>query len=340
MGTDNKEDYLLNYSYKAIESWWEESGNPVLNVVTTPYNTTLIFSSLIEKLLNSNKKILFITNEEEKNNSLLKYIRRDLKFKNYSYFKKGNTDINANIIFVSHEDAIYFKNNYDLILYDNISCYSSYTKLEISELLNFLYKSALKIITYSAEVIFLNSPIFDAPWINGSYPFREPRILTTRIDLRRDIPYLMYDYLSWFSKLKRKVIIYTPDEETSDRVYSYLMTLKDNLQTLVHNLKALARDKNVEYLLQAKDQSLIIVTCNYEDTIRDMQNIDIVVFGSDNSSFDCKKLVFFCGKASLYNKIGQGEVLLISNEVTGEMEKAKELTRRFNKLAWERGFFS
>ncbi|WP_426348909.1 hypothetical protein ACPWSR_14315 [Alloiococcus sp. CFN-8] len=331
---------LMDYSSEAISSWYSKGELPVLNVIATPYNTPVIFGELIGEVIKKNKKILYITNVEEEDNQLIKYIKSRLNCRSYSYIRKGKEKTSANILFINHEAAMDYKDDVELVIYDDLNGYSTYSRLEIQILLDHLYKYTRSLITYSTERIFCNSPVFEAPTIGGSYPIREPRVLTTRIDLSRDIPYIMYDYLSWFTKINRKVIIYTPNRSATYKVYNYLVSLKDKLKAVVHKLEDERKDKNIEYLMKAKDLSLIVITNCYEDNYKDMRDIDVIVFNADHRTFDNKKLLFFCGKVGLYNKGGQGEVILLANETTDEMDVAKNTARRFNKVAWERGFFS
>ncbi len=337
---DYEEMDLLGYSMKEISSWYIKGNLPVLNVIATPYNTPLIFVEIIGEAIKRNKKVLYITNQEEERNELIRYIKLKLNYRSYSYIKNAEEKTSANIIFINHNEAINYKDKVELVIYDNVNSYTAFSRIEIQVLLDHLYKYTSRIITYSIERIFFNSPVFEAPTIGGSYPIREPRVLTTRIDLSKDIPYIIYDYFSWFVKVNRKVIIYTPNRAATFKVYNYLLTIKDKLKAVIHKLEDDRRDKNVEYLMKAKNLPLIIITNCYEDNYQDMRDIDVIVFNADHRIFDYKKLLFFCGKVGLYNKGGQGEVILLANETTEEMEEAKNITRRFNKVAWERGFFS
>ncbi|MGM9974300.1 MAG: hypothetical protein ACI33K_09715 [Clostridiaceae bacterium] len=331
---------MLDYSSNAINSWYKKEEIPVLNVIATPYNTSVVFGEVIGEVIKKNKKILYITNQEEEDNQLIKYIKARLNCRSFSYIRKGKEKTSASIIFINHEAAMDYQDDLELVIYDNLNGYSPYSRIEIQILLDHLYKYTRKIITYSTDRMFLNSPVFEAPTIGGSYPIREPRVLTTRIDLSRDIPYIIYDYLSWFAKINRKVIIYTPNKSSTYKVYNYLASLNDKLKAVIHKLEDDRKDKNIEYLMKAKDVSLIVITNCYEDNYKDMRDIDVIVFNADHRIFDNKKILFFCGKVGLYNKSGQGEVILLANETTEEMEAAKNITRRFNKVAWERGFFS
>lgn len=335
-----KNSNIYDYIFKKIRDWYASEKLCVLNLATTPYNTSLILIDLIKELISQNKNILYITNKDEKNIEVLKHIKREKIFKSYSYFRSGDTNISANIIFTGHENALYFNKSVDIIIYDDIEGYSPYSKVEIQELLNYLYKYSPKIIAYSIEPIFLNTTVIDVPCIKGNCPITEPRFLSTRIDLKKDIPYMMYEYLTWFTTLKRKVVIYTPNEESSDRIYEYLLALKENLNTLIHRFRGNKKDRNLEYLLKSRDVSVIVVTNDYEDYFESLSNLDIIVYNSEHRNFDYKKIVYFCGKVGLFNSKTKGEVLLLANEITTEMEKAKDITRRYNILAWERGFLS
>jgi len=72
------------------------------------------------------------------------------------------------------------------------------------------------------------------------------------------------------------------------------------------------------------------------ENLNNINDIDIIVINAENSRFDYKKIVYLCGKVGAREKY-LGEVILISREVSDDMEKAKDITRYFNKLVWERG---
>ena len=64
-----------------------------------------------------------------------------------------------------------------------------------------------------------------------------------------------------------------------------------------------------------------------------------MVFFADNSQYNYKNLVHFCGKVGRGESIKRAEVIFLSNSISKDMEAAKNITRSFNKEAWEMNLF-
>ena len=62
---------------------------------------------------------------------------------------------------------------------------------------------------------------------------------------------------------------------------------------------------------------------------------DAVVIFSDSIDFNYKKILYICGAMRNMN-YNVPEVLLISNSISEEMDKAKDIARQFNKIVWEK----
>ena len=70
-----------------------------------------------------------------------------------------------------------------------------------------------KLIVYSIESILNNKREIFLPVKDNRIPIMEPRTILTRIDINKDIPFVIYEYLKWSINSDRKVIICVPDEE-------------------------------------------------------------------------------------------------------------------------------
>lgn len=329
----------LNYAVSEINRWYEEEECKVFNIITMPYNTSRIFRELLALLINNEKKVLYISNSEKINEDLKKYLKNVLGFKMYSVLKNGKGSSENFLHFTSFDNIRFINDNYELIIYDDISAFSQQTRLEIQNSLDYLYKKTRKLLVYSIERIFNNCPILEIGNCCICRPFVEPRIITTRINLNQDIPYLLYDYLKWFKKNNRKVIIHTPDREKAESVYAYFNDIL-NIASRVKLTLFLNDDdkKRLNEFLEIKDRPLMVITDTMGEFFEEIDNIDIIVYFADHKVFDYKKLIYMCGKVGK-NKGLPGEVLLFSNEVSQNMEMAKDLARVFNKFSWEKGLF-
>lgn len=328
----------LRYAENKLKLWYNREMGKILNVLSVPYNSSIVFGKLISELLQSNKKVVYVTNDYEENKELIKYIKGYQRNIKYSYLKNYNTTLEPGVLyFINSAKLSVLKDDVELIIYDDITSFSNYSKLQIKEKVDNLYKFAHKIIVYSIEDIYRNMESMEISSINKLGPIIEPRAITTRINLEEDMPYILYEYLKWFKESKRKIVLHVPTEECGDKLYD-LYTKKIKVLSDVKIIRFKERDeiKKIEKMLSMKNQPIMIITEYMGENLNNINDIDIIVINAENSRFDYKKIVYLCGKVGAREKY-LGEVILISREVSDDMEKAKDITRYFNKLVWERG---
>lgn len=319
---------------------WIYGREKILNICSVPYNSAVIFIQVILEIISDGKKVLYLTEESEHNINLIECIKKFTSFRDYSYFRKSNAILNkmSHLHISNYEGALKINENYDLVIYDDTSNFPKYSKYEILELLAAYYRNGSRIICRSIEPIFHNARTMDIPIKDSQIPIAEPRIITTRIDVNKDIPYVAYEYLVWSIKSDRKVIIYVPDSNKAENVYNYLIGLKESL----HNNIMYFRDKNDLKLLQnfiRNKKGIIIMECMNGFDV-DFKDADIMVYFADDRAFDYKKLIYYCGKVGRESGCGNGEVVFLARESTRDMEIAKDITRSFNRQAWELGLLS
>lgn len=327
----------LSYAVENLEQWFYKQEEKIINIVTIPYNTNKIFRKLIRELVVSEKKVLYVTEEINKNLNMIKFLKSSIN--SSTYRKKGENLLNY-FQQISIDRIYNIDEEYELIIYDDISTFSKRSKLEILDYIDFLYKRGRKLIIYSVEEICKNSYTLKVGRCDYRSPFVEPRFITTRIDLSKDIPYIIYDYLKWFKENNRRVIIHTPNEEYALTVYNYYK----NILGISNKVKLILFIDEEEYRLLAnidniKDRSIMIITNQFGKYFEDIDNIDILIYFADNKIYDYKKLIYMCGKVGK-NKERPGEILFLSNEISQAMEIAKEMARNFNKNAWEKGLLN
>lgn len=314
---------------------WAKGKEKILNVCTLPYNSSDIFLKVVLFYLDNRKKVLYITEEDESNIEIINLIKKCSAFREYSYIRKENISCDKNLIICNHEIALGIKEKFDLVIYNDISTFSKYKNCEVME--NIIKNSTEnnKCICYSLQSIFVNAREITIPVRNNNMPLPEPRFITTRINLNEEIPFVMYEYLNFSMECNRKVIIYVPDEETVINLYNYLDNLKKNLSKNISFFIKGKTDRKV-YESFSKIKRAIIITNEFKDFSCDLKDIDVIVYLAENTIYDCKKLMYICGKVGSKENTNRGEVIFLSGEVTIEMEKAKNIARSYNKEAWER----
>ena len=328
----------FNNCTSKISKWYNKQSK-ILSIVTNPYNTSLIFLNIIKSLIKEKNKILYVWNGEGYNRELIESLKKDgLSFK-YSYMEEK--EVNDNLVFVNFKNIRNIKGCYDLCIIDDISKYSTFSKEEIREYIEYLYIYSKRIISYSIEKIINMGTSFNISDLIRRKVFIEPRIITTRVKLDEDMPYTLYDYLMWFKSNNRKVIIYAPNEEKINKIFNYYtneLKIKD-----IKIIKFLKNNtvKDIEYIYKIKNKSVFIITNNIREYSKGESGIDIVVLFADESFYNYKKIIYFCADVgkNIKNK-NIGEVLLVGKDISEDMDLAKDMTRGYNKNIWERGLLS
>lgn len=328
----------FNNCTSKISKWYNKQSK-ILSIVTNPYNTSLIFLSIIKSLIKEKNKILYVWNGEGYNRELIESLKKDGLNFTYSYMEEK--EISANLVFVNFKNIRNIKEYYDLCIIDDISKYSTFSKEEIREYIEYLYLYSKRIISYSIEKIINMGTSFNISDLIRREVFVEPRIITTRVKLDEDMPYTLYDYLMWFKSNNRKVIIYAPNEEKINKIFNYYtneLKIKD-----IKIIKFLKNNnvKDIEYIYKIKNKSVFIITNNIREYSKGEDSIDIVALFADESFYNYKKILYFCADVgkNVKNK-NIGEVLLVAKDISEDMDLAKDMTRGYNKNIWERGLLS
>lgn len=318
---------------------WGGNRESFLNITSPPYNTSLIFIEILMMFIDEGKDILYITGEQEKNIEIIDYLRKYTKIRNYTYIRSSTTISNSRLNFCTYNKAVTIPKRYDLVIYDDIRSYPNYSKYEILDIVNKCCDEKGKIIAYSIESIFNNAEEIILPMRNNKMPITEPRVITTRIDINKDVPFVIYEYIKWSISIGKRVIIAVPDDTKVFNVISYIYKyFKDITRNIFYYSK---NEKNVKVIREFhKYKDGIMITNNIDDICRDEYKTNILVFFADDKQYNYKNLVYFSGRTGKGDIVNRGEVIYLVKEENNEIEKAKGITRTFNKMAWEKGFLS
>lgn len=302
-----------------------------LNIVTIPYNSSQILERIISEACIKKEKILYITNEAESDIDILKFLNENI---NYSIYK-GETKVNSNFIISNYYHARRLRYKFDLIIYNDIRSYPEINSFEIMDILDLLIKSDGRILYLGVEGILRQSKDMVVPVRDCRIPMFEPKIITTRVDITRDIPFVIFEYLKWSLRYGRKVIIYTPDADKTKSVYDYMVNYMDKLTKNIFRYTEIDKIDIVKGF--AKSTKAILITDDFKELGINLKDCDIMVFFADDIIFNYKKLLFLSCKGFRYPNKYIGEVIFLSKDETDEMDKTRDLIRRFNREAWEKG---
>ena len=337
----NEEDSLSLREKKISETIlnWSKGKESYLNVIAPPYNTSIIFFQVVSDYVKLGKRVLYITDEEERHIEVLKSFKKGAFFKDFTYLKNNVDSLSSLLVFCSSIKAIQLNDKFDLVIYDDIRSYPEYSKYKIIDILNNCAKENGKLIAYSVEAIFPKRKEITMHIRDNRIPIVEPRVITTRLDINKEMPNAIYEYIKWSIDIDRKVVISVPDNIKLLNITSYIYKCCQQLTTNIFYYSSIEKNRSAIDGFH-KYKSSLIVTDDFDRILRKDENINIIVGFADDATFNYKKLVYLCGRTGKGELGDRGEVILLAKDETKDIEKAKKLTRNFNKEAWEKGLLS
>ena len=297
-----------------LKKWYVKSNDRFINLICEPYQKLNFIESLIGDCLINNEKVLYVGKS-----------RKVCK----------NEQLNSmNFDFVNFNNIFNVKKNFDLIIYDDVSLYSNKSSIECNEDLMYLKRLSKKIVICSVDKVFNNIKHIEILNNQRKTHFLEPRLITTRVNLETSMPYTLYDYIEWFIREKRILVVYVPNKFNLNKIYEYY-TEDLNLENKV---KIVKEDKKNSFLnivneSRFKKEGIIFITDSLHEYFDSIPECDMVIYSFEKDIVDYKKIIFACG-ALCKNKCTGREVILLSNEEGDNIETARRLARGFNKTLW------
>ncbi|HAT4338700.1 TPA: hypothetical protein I9094_000917 [Clostridium perfringens] len=297
-----------------LKKWYVKSNDRFINLICEPYQKLNFIESLISDCLINNEKVL--------------YVGKSRKVCKSEQLNSMNFD------FVNFNNLFNIKKNFNLIIYDDVSLYSNKSSIECNEDLMHLKRLSKKIVICSVDKVFNNIKHIEILNNQRKEHFLEPRLITTRVNLETSMPYTLYDYIEWFIREKRILVVYVPNKFNLNKIYEYY-TEDLNLENKV---KIVKEDKKNSFLKivnesRFKKEGVIFITDSLHEYFDSIPECDMVIYSFKKDIVDYKKIIFACG-ALCKNKCTGREVILLSNEEGDNIETARRLARGFNKTLW------
>lgn len=316
---------------------WSYGNDRFLNVIAPPFSSSKIMIEMVYSYIRSERKILYVT-DEVNNIEIVEILREKYRFKKYTLIKEGSNYNKSLFVVCNLKQLSQMKEIYSLVIFDESKITNEAGAEKFLSYVNNNFNAKAKYVYFGIESIFFNCKEIILPTRENLIPIVEPRFITTRLDLQKEIPFVAFDYLKWSLNEGRNVIIYAPNEEKVLMLYDYIIKLKEDLcKHIIFDLKEKNCGQNYKTFMVAK--GAVIITDDFNKIYEGTRDIDIMVFFADDSVFNYKELIHFCGKVGRGEKVKRSEVIFLSNTISMDMEKAKDITRSFNKEAWERNLF-
>ena len=297
-----------------LKKWYVKSNERFINLICEPYQKLNFIEDLISDCLINNEKVLYVGKSRKVCKS------EQLNSMNF-YFSNFNNIFNI-------------KKKFDLIIYDDVSLYSNKSSIECNEDLMYLKRLSKKIVICSVDKVFNNIKHIEILNNQRKAHFLEPRLITTRVNLETSMPYTLYDYIEWFIREKRILVVYVPSKFNLNKIYEYY-TEDLNLENKV---KIVKEDKKNSFLKivnesRFKKEGVIFMTDSLHEYFDSIPECDMVIYSFEKDIVDYKKIIFACG-ALCKDKCTGREVILLSNEEGDNIETARRLSRCFNETLW------
>lgn len=322
----------LSNVFKKINKWYSKK-TKVLSIKTRPFNNIDIFSNIINTVLCEHRTVLYVfcSKEEkyvnEKKKELYEFIGNEICINN----------LESRFLCTVIDDINSIDNSYDLVIFDDISLFSKVSNDYIRDSIENIYWKSEKIIIYSSEFIFPIGEKIELPYMKSSNPIVEPRFINTRIRLEENIPLSLFEYFKWFRENKKRVVIVVPTEEKLNKVYNHYYNILKDL-----NIRVLRYSKNQDFkfikeVIDGYSNSLFIVTNCCGQYINYISNLNIIILFADDLYYSYKKILYICSSVD-NDSSTLSEIIMVSKEVSEEMDKAKVIMREFNKRLWEKEY--
>ena len=71
--------------------------------------------------------------------------------------------------------------------------------------------------------------------------------------------------------------------------------------------------------------------------IKNIDDVNVILLFADDIYYSYKKIIYTCGAIESKSDL-PSEVIMVSKEVSEEMDKARSITRMFNRKLWEKNY--
>ena len=320
---------------QAIIDWYVNSSDKAINIKTVPYRGIEPILDLVVKVLDEKGKVLYITGEDKEKVILVDELKK-MGYTSFSIHQEFEIVENEDLVVCDYYQALRVKGQYDLVIYDDVNSFPIHKKPEMQHLIGLIYPRCKKVVAFSFDTVFFGVEVIEVPLSKRSGFVSEPRILETRLNLEEFIPNSVYEYLMWFVIEKKKVLFVTDNKKVKRKVSRFLMKIDTNLGNCIYDVDEIGTNEMIELSMDTSKPH-IFITDDLDDYLDVPNNLEIIIHGADSSRYSYRELIFFCLRSGYYDDLN-GEVILLCQTITRDIEKTRDMARYFNKVLWDDGF--
>ena len=309
---------------RRLIDWLEDPAAKALNLVSVPYRGIEPLAALLSQTLKTGR-ILYITGPAAPEDAVTTWLNRA------GVSWSGEEDPASQVVVRDFDGALLAKGHYDLIIYDDLNSFPIHRKASMQEMLSYHYGRSRRILAYSMEPVFQGVPTLELPLKEDHSFVTEPRFLDLKTDIRTSIPSSLYEYIDFFHNDRRPVIVVVPDQATAEGMAAYLCRVNPVLADHIHPIDDLTDDQVAQLI---GNGSTILFSTGMRELRMIPRNLEFIVIHSEEARHEYRQFVFLCLRAGLCDEIN-GEVILVSPEMTYDMDRTKVLTQNFNRVIWE-----
>lgn len=309
---------------RRLIEWLEDPAAKALNLVSVPYRGIEPLAALLSQALKT-RRILYISGPAAPEDAVTTWL--DQAGVSWSVAEEAS----SRVVIRDFDEALLAKDHYDLIIYDDLNSFPIHRKASMQELLSYHYGRSPRILAYSMEPVFQGVPTLELPLKEDHSFVTEPRFLDLKTDISASIPSSLYEYIDFFHNDRRPVILVVPDQATAEGMAAYLCRVNPILADHIHNIDDLTDEEVAELI---GNGSTILFTTRMRELRLIPRNLEFIVIHSEEARYEYRQFVFLCLRAGLCDDVN-GEVILVSPDMTYDMDRTKVLTQNFNRVIWE-----
>ena len=302
--------------------------NVLLNAVCGAGKTELVYKTIAYALSNG-KQVGFVIPRKDVVIDLYPRIKKAFSsHKVVAVYGGHNEELEGDIIILTSHQLYRYNSYFDYLIMDEADAFPYYNNLILNSMFkrslkgNYLMMSATSLKEMENQIKKENGEIL---YLNKRYhghPLPVPKLIRC---LFLKEAFLIYQFYKLF-RLNKPIFVFCPTINECERIFKLLNFFFKN-GDYVHS-KRLNREKIIRDFKDRKIKYLVTTSVLERGvTVKDLQ---VIIYNASSVLFDEKALIQIAGRVGRKSDAYDGEVILIGDYVSKQMEEAKRSIERSN----------